>query len=201
MSLLERISSVALTSTMRFRARGSAVTVYRGTRVRTRGKIVVDGSLELGSRWGSSSFFSPGHLIVAEGGCVRVAGSFDIHTGLRVVVDPGAVLTLGSGYINDGARIACFSSIVIGHDVAISEGVTIRDSDNHVLTSSSRPSTAPVVIGDHVWIGLGVTILKGVTIGDGAVVAAGAVVTRDVPARTLAAGVPATVRRRDVDWT
>jgi acetyltransferase-like isoleucine patch superfamily enzyme len=47
---------------------------------------------------------------------------------------------------------------------------------------------------------MGATILKGVTIGDGAIVSAGAVVTRDVPARCLAAGVPASIIKRDVLW-
>ncbi|MEI2703283.1 MAG: DapH/DapD/GlmU-related protein [Baekduia sp.] len=51
----------------------------------------------------------------------------------------------------------------------------------------------PVVIGDRVWIALGAKILGGVTIGEGAVVAAGAVVTKDVPAWSIAGGVPATV--------
>ena len=51
----------------------------------------------------------------------------------------------------------------------------------------------PVVVGKGVWIGSHATILPGVTIGEGAVVAAGAVVARDVPARTVVAGVPAKV--------
>ena len=52
---------------------------------------------------------------------------------------------------------------------------------------------APIVIEDDVWIGTAATIMQGVTIGAGSVVAAGAVVTRDVPAQTLVAGVPAQV--------
>ena len=51
--------------------------------------------------------------------------------------------------------------------------------------------TAPIHIGDDVWLATRAIVLRGVTIGDGAVVAAGAVVTRDVPERTLVAGVPA----------
>jgi acetyltransferase-like isoleucine patch superfamily enzyme len=53
--------------------------------------------------------------------------------------------------------------------------------------------TAPVKIGDNVWIGMNAVILKGVTIGDNSIVAAGAVVTKSVPANTIVAGNPAAV--------
>ena len=60
--------------------------------------------------------------------------------------------------------------------------------------------TAPIVIGDHVWIGMNVIVLKGVTIGEGSIVAAGSVVNKDVPPHCLVAGVPAKVVKTDVTW-
>jgi acetyltransferase-like isoleucine patch superfamily enzyme len=60
--------------------------------------------------------------------------------------------------------------------------------------------TQPIHIGNHVWIGMNVTILKGVQIGDGAIIAAGAVVTRNIPARCLAGGVPARVLKENITW-
>ena len=53
----------------------------------------------------------------------------------------------------------------------------------------------PVRIGNDCWLAAGVTVCPGVTIGDNCVIGAGSVVTRDVPANSLAAGVPCRVIR------
>ncbi|GEO04930.1 acetyltransferase [Adhaeribacter aerolatus] len=142
----------------------------------------------------------PGMLGVHTGGVMQVTGNFTIYSGARLVVNENARLVLGSGYINHGLNLNCFKSIEIGRDVAISENVTIRDSDNHGMKAAGYKGTLPIKIGDHVWIGMNVTILKGVTIGDGAIIAAGAVVNKNIPARCLAAGVPARVLKENVEW-
>jgi len=184
----------------RVRAGRRGIDLYPHTRLRVRdgGRLEISGTLALGRTYPDGRYY-PSHTTI-RGGTLRVTGRFAIHTDHRVWVNDGATLTLGSGYINAGLNLSCFESITIGDDVAIAEDVTVRDADNHRI-DAARPDRAPIVIGDHVWIGTGATILKGVTIGDGAVVAAGAVVTRDVPARTLVGGVPARVIRTDVDWT
>ena len=61
-------------------------------------------------------------------------------------------------------------------------------------------NTDEVIIGNNVWIGARVTILKGVRIGDGAVIAAGTIVNKDVPARALAAGNPMHLICDNVEW-
>jgi maltose O-acetyltransferase len=86
----------------------------------------------------------------------------------------------------------------IGNRCLIGDQVMIVDSDFHGIHPDARaePSPSlPVSIGNNVWLGSRVMVLKGVTIGDHAVVAAGAVVTRDIPANTLSAGVPAKIIR------
>ena len=132
--------------------------------------------------------------------------AFDVYAGSRINVNVGAKLSLGSGYMNHDCVIDCFDSISIGHHVVISERVVLRDSDNHSIqnagntASDNSPKTAPIVIGDHVWMGMNVTVLKGVTIGEGAIVAAGSVVNKDVPPHCLVGGVPARVIKTDVSW-
>jgi acetyltransferase-like isoleucine patch superfamily enzyme len=156
------------------------------------------GHLLLGERWEGSSYM-PSEFNVLSGSCLTLNEIFSIYTGCTISVNPGAHLILGSGYINNQATIHCFEKIVIGQDTLIANGVTIRDSDNHSISGRNRVS-APIIIGNHVWIGMNAMILKGVTIGDGAVIAAGAIVTRDVPAKSLVGGVPAKIIRRDITW-
>ncbi|HET6421454.1 MAG TPA: DapH/DapD/GlmU-related protein [Geobacteraceae bacterium] len=57
----------------------------------------------------------------------------------------------------------------------------------------------PVVIGDEVWLGANVTVLKGVTISENTIVAAGSLVTRSLPPNVIAAGSPARVLRQISD--
>lgn len=133
--------------------------------------------------------------------------AFDVYAGSRINVNAGAKLSLGSGYMNHDCVIDCFDSISIGHHVVISERVVLRDSDNHsiqnmeAISSYESAVTARIEIGDHVWIGMNVIVLKGVTIGEGAIVAAGSVVNKDVPPHCLVAGVPAKVVKTNITWS
>jgi len=141
----------------------------------------------------------PSEFKLLQDSSLMLEGNFTIYSGCTISVNPGAKMILGSGFINNYATIDCFQEISIGANVAISTGVTIRDSDNHSI-NGNEIITLPIKIGNHVWIGLNATILKGVTIGDGAVVAAGAVVTKNVPPKTLVGGVPAKVMKENIEW-
>lgn len=142
---------------------------------------------------------NPGKLVLGNHSQMEVGG-FTVYAGGSIGVSDNAKLKIGSGYMNYNSTITCFDHIEIGEGVCISENVVIRDSDNHTIIREGYRQTAPIKIGNHVWIGVNCTILKGVTIGDGAVIAAGAVVTKDVPPHSLVGGVPAKVIRTDVEW-
>lgn len=125
---------------------------------------------------------------------------FYLVSGGSISINKNATLKLGTGYIHRGATIDCSKKIEIGDDTIISKDVIIRDSDSHIIKTKNFRKTKPIKIGKHVWVGIRCTILKGVTIGDGAVIAAGAVVTKDVPKNCIAAGVPAKVIKKNIEW-
>jgi acetyltransferase-like isoleucine patch superfamily enzyme len=157
----------------------------------------ISGSLRLGPH-GLVGRYYPSYAYFGPDSKIMVTGDFSIFTGVNLIVGAGAELQLGSGLVNYGAEIMCSTRITVGEGCWFGPRVMIRDDDEHELNGGTR--TAPIAIGDNVWIGARAIILKGVAIGDGAVVAAGAVVTKNVPPRTIVAGVPARVIRENVSW-
>lgn len=181
---------------------GYGVIAMKGTRVdlASSAKILVGkGKLKLNTRWNDADPFKS-LFVMREQSELIVDGSFDIYSGAKVYINKGARLELGSGYVNHNLNLSCFEKITIGNGVVISENVTVRDSDDHEIVGSAKPVTMPVAIGNHVWIGMNVTVLKGVKIGDGSIIAAGAVVNKDVPENCMVAGVPARVIKTKVQW-
>ena len=60
-----------------------------------------------------------------------------------------------------------------------------------------KTQTAPIIIGNNVWIGGGAVILPGVTIGDNVIIGAGSVVTKDIPDNVVAYENPCRVMRKN----
>lgn len=133
-----------------------------------------------------------------------------VYAGCSFAVHGDGKCVVGDFTLLNGAIVMAEELVEIGSHCLISWGVGIADSDFHPLEPAqrlidsqalapffkNRPprpklKTAPVKIGDNVWIGMNAVILKGVIIGDNSVVAAGAVVTKSIPANTIAAGNPA----------
>ena len=173
--------------------RHCAAQIERKSAINVKGKLIIGMKENKKSR-------TETRITLKNNSKLTVNGNFSIGAGTDIRIFAGADLELNSGYVNGYTQIVCAKSIKIGKDVAIARDVIIRDTDAHDIIGKAHEKVKSVVIGDHVWIGAKAMIMKGVTIGEGAIVAAGAVVTKDVPPKTMVAGVPAKVIKENVTW-
>lgn len=127
------------------------------------------------------------HVMWGKGwkGPARVLAQFNrFLTGIEI--HPGA--TIGRRFfIDHGMGIVIGETAEIGDGVMLYHGVTLG---GQVLTQTKRHPT----IGDNVTIGAGAKVLGPITIGEGSAIGANAVVTKDVPAHSIAVGIPAKSR-------
>ena len=143
-----------------------------------------------------------------------VHGRQSISIGERVTIWTGARLTavnassdrslleIGDGTaIHPNAHVSAARSVRIGKGVLMAPNCYVTDHDHDWLNPADPPRTnarllaAPTTIGDHVWLGEKVSVLKGVTIGESCVIGAGSVVSGDIPPFSMAVGSPARVVR------
>ena len=150
---------------------------------------------------------------------VQASERGSIHIGHHVTLLDDELRCYGSGTISLGnfiwmslrGQVISATRVEIGDYCIFGRDVYISDTNEHPLNPIRRreqtiamlrdgiepdrtaAASAPVIIGNDVWVGERAAILKGVTIGDGAVVAAMSVVTKDVAARAVVAGNPARV--------
>lgn len=171
--------------------------------VSKKARINVRGNFSVNSNWTTELKFKnkfAGFLRICDNAEVNI-GNFTCYAGSSLFIKKNAVFNVKDCYMNYNSSITCGEKIEIGEHCLIGERVKITDSNNHNLSYEGYKKSAPVIIGDHVWICNDAIILPGVTIGNGAVIAAGAVVTKDVPPYTMVGGVPAKVIKEKVFWT
>jgi len=109
-----------------------------------------------------------------------------------------SLISIGSNTVfSNDITIIAEHEITIGERCLIGDRLTVYDNDFHEIDPSTRTRSygkaAPVNIGNNVWIGSVVTILKGVKVGNNSIIAANSVVTKDVPANAMVAGNPAKI--------
>jgi maltose O-acetyltransferase len=126
------------------------------------------------------------------------------HVGEGVVVRPpffceyGAISVGDRTFVNADAVMLDVMPITIGASCQFGTRVQLLTAAHPIDPEPRRAGWEygePITIADNVWLGGGVIVCPGVSIGADTVVGAGAVVTRDLPARVVAAGVPARVLR------
>lgn len=179
-----------------FPAHHVVMDIHKQARIATHGMMLIGYKRIKGSKMETQ-------LAVEGNGAIRIeSGNIVLYYGTEVHVFNGATLTFaGDATINKRVQIICMESITIGNEVIIGRDVVIRDNDGgHEILAEGYRKTAPVTIGNHVWIGQGAMIMKGVNIGDGAVIGAGAWVVKDVKPNTLVLGDPARAVQKDIAW-
>ncbi len=142
------------------------------------------------------------HTLLNIKGRLTFLDNYIIGKGCRFDIGEAATAELGKGYITANSIFIICHGINIGHDCAISWGCQFIDWDHHQISYLGRQERDPrIVIGNHVWVGSNVSVLKGSRIPDGCVIAAGSVVCSVFEqSNCLIAGNPAKVIREEIAW-
>ena len=143
-------------------------------------------------------------LLGGRGANLWITAPFYVDYGNNIYFGNNCEVNMNCTFLDD-------NRIVIGDNALIAPNVQIytafhptnaaerfgpqKEDDSF---SFSKTQTAPVIIGNNVWIGGGAILLPGVHIGDNVVIGAGSVVTKDIPSNTVACGSPCRVVRENV---
>ncbi len=132
---------------------------------------------------------------IARGASLRIGRGVVIERGARIVVT--ASLTIGDGvYIGKNSTLVGFGDIYIGERTLIGENVSVHTEDHGPAGRRDSYVVSDVRIGSDAWIGAGVVVTRGADVGDRSTIGALSLVRGAIPSDVLAAGAPATVRRR-----
>ena len=118
----------------------------------------------------------------------------------------GNTVIIGDNTIFDGNDlIVCAegTKCVIGSDCIIASKVHIRTTDQHNIYNQHDERVNPsknTCVGNHVWLGDSVVVMKGTSIGDGSIIGLGSIVCHDIPNDSVAVGTPARVVKTNVYW-
>lgn len=143
--------------------------------------------------------FGDGNRIYIDHDCV--CKNMDIW------ISDGSVLNVGhNSHFTGAIHLACLEgkTISIGRKCLFSNDITFRTGDSHVITDlvDNRINYGrDIIIGDHVWVGQQVVILKGANVGADTIVGTRSLVTNgEYPANVVLAGAPAKVVKEKVTW-
>lgn len=109
----------------------------------------------------------------------------DLIIGEKVSIGTGCFISADEGAVQIG------DYTMVGPNVCI-VGNDYRYDKLDVPIAQQEKTSKGIVIGKDVWIGVGCAIMDGVTVGDHCIIAPNSVVTKSLPARSIAQGVPAT---------
>lgn len=130
------------------------------------------------------------HFVIRDNGKITLGKRCGMRRACEVSVAENGVITIGNDvFFNKGCVIAAHNNIVIGDATRFGPNVMVYDHDydykNLESQKRSQHICSPVIIGNNVWLGAGVTILRGSVIGDNCVIGAGCVIKGNYPANSI----------------
>lgn len=116
-------------------------------------------------------------------------------------------VSIGKNTTSNGARIVCDNSeFICGEDCMFSDSILIQGGDQHGIVDLESGTIInegykSIVLGEHVWLGRGVTLMPNVMIGNGCIIGAQSLVTKNIPEKSIAAGVSAKIIKSNMSWS
>lgn len=132
-------------------------------------------------------------------GEVAFEGEASFGQGSKISVGVNGRLRVDAGFRNTAkGEFVCHEEMYLGSDSLVSWDTLFMDTDTHQI--DNKPTSAPVFLGDNVWVGCRCLVLKGAVVPDGSVLAAGTTVTRALaPERALFGGLNKLLRT-EIEW-
>ena len=146
--------------------------------------------VEHGNRFKASfpAIMSPLTEVTVEGKSeLHIGKKLKMHNGAKIRVRKGGKLEVGKNFgMSNGCVVTAYEHIKIGDNVMLGPNVLIYDQDHDYKAeggvAAMKFKTAPIAIGNNVWIGANTLILRGTTIGDNSVVGGGNSCQRELSA-------------------
>ena len=144
--------------------------------------------------------------ITGDNNCVSISEGVEMRNATIIIRGNGCILEIGKNTTFGGIRIVNVgknNKISIGESCMFSDNIEVWASDTHPIFNKHGEwinKERPISIGNGVWVGSRVSILKGVKIGEGSIIGMGSLVTKDISHHTIAAGSPSRELVDGVSW-
>ncbi len=144
-------------------------------------------------------------FIMTDNTVLHISKNVLLYNDNRILLQPNSKIDIGEGTtIGRCSNVYSDSDteISINNDCMFSWDVSIKSSNGHKLVINGEPKSrlTNITIGQHVWLGMGVTVLGDSCIGDGSIVGAKSFVKGVFGSKKLIVGVPAKEIDENVEW-
>ena len=121
-----------------------------------------------------------------------------VSDGSRVEIGDNTTIGINNViYVLNNTKFQC------GKDCMLSYNIMLRGNNAHTIFNSNgkKHTKENVILGNHVWVGMGSTLMPGTEIGDCSIVGASTLVNKKIPPHSLVVGTPCRILEEGVDWS